>query len=54
MVEIRRGLYLDEAAGAPVPDFEAVAARVREACVVAVDSAVQAGVLAGGAPALPS
>jgi N-formylglutamate amidohydrolase len=54
MVELRRGLYLDEAAGSPLPGFEAFARRVREACVDAVDRAVQAGALAGGAPALPS
>ncbi|MFN7642256.1 MAG: N-formylglutamate amidohydrolase [Burkholderiales bacterium] len=54
MVEIRRGLYLDEVVGTPLPAFEAVARRVREACVDAVDRAVQAGVLAGGAPASPS
>jgi N-formylglutamate deformylase len=53
MVELRRGLYLDEAAGSALPGFEAFARRVREACVDAVDRAVQAGVLAGGAPVLP-
>jgi N-formylglutamate amidohydrolase len=54
MVELKRGLYLDEAAGSPLPGFDAFARRVREACVEAVDRAVQAGVLVGGAPEVPS
>ncbi len=52
MVEIRRGLYLDEAAGTPLPGFEELAKRVREACVDAVNRAVQARVFAGGPPAV--
>lgn len=32
MVEVNRGLYLDEATGAPLEQFEVVAGRIRQAC----------------------
>jgi len=53
MVELRRGLYLDEAAGTPLPGFEAFARRVREACVDALDRPVRGGLRADRADCGP-
>lgn len=48
MLEIRRGLYCDEATGEPLPTFTAVRARIEEAALRGILAAEAAGTLSGG------
>lgn len=48
MLEIRRGLYCDEATGKPIPGFSAVRDRIRVAALRGILAAEATGALSGG------